>query len=240
MSTRPRGAAACVMPRDRRHERLVPAVDRHALEELDALLLAVRAARAGSRRRARACAAQPRPARRGAAPARSRGAGVERQHAAVAVERDHRIGQTRPAPSRSAARRPELPDARPAAAPTASASPSAVASTATTTAPMPPSAGTAPSTPVSHSQPNAIAAIDSTSRARLSRPSHSSRRAARSACGIVMTVRRSVDAQAVPVRADRRHQRVSLLSPRPARLTASGRRSAAAPARSRAARSARA
>ncbi len=57
--------------RDRRHHRLVPAVDRHALEELGALRGCGVRARGGSRRGPRARAARATAARRGAAPGAS-------------------------------------------------------------------------------------------------------------------------------------------------------------------------
>ena len=58
ISTRPRRRLRRrAAQRDRRHDRLVPAVERHALEELDPLRARRSRARAGSRRALRACAA---------------------------------------------------------------------------------------------------------------------------------------------------------------------------------------
>ena len=74
ISTRPRRPAPPSRwhERDRRHDRLVPAVDRHALEELDPLRSAAGDRAADRSPGPRERAAPARPARRAAAPARSR------------------------------------------------------------------------------------------------------------------------------------------------------------------------
>ncbi len=132
---------------------------------------------AGWRRRSRGCARQPRPARRAATQGRSswrRHSSPARCHAGRAQSPDR---ANPPEPSRSAARRSELPDARPAAARTAT--PRRPRSQARRRPPRPvpprPVPRRAPRSAIA--TPSTMAMIDSTSRARLSRPSHSSRRA---------------------------------------------------------------
>ena len=120
-------------PAIRHHDRLVPALDRHALDELDPLrrCRSRRARRIASRtsgtrnaERNRLAAAQ--------APARSRWRG----HSAPAPRPGDRArspgAAARPAPIRSVARRPVAPDVRPAAGPTAMRHRPAVARTAAT------------------------------------------------------------------------------------------------------------